>query len=215
MFIFLRGNRNARIKTYTDHEHQCSDCKDFDLQVKVYKDYYHFMFIPIFPNGVKTVKIHCKKCGEPYRSDSLQKQYELRTRNPFWLYSGIILVGLIGLGAVAAVYTNDYLTTRFVEAPRPGDVFRIHDKQRTTSAFAKVTRVAGDTIYFFDNRVDYFGDPSKMDSADFFVADKEVPMTRQDLKDMLHNAIITDVFRHYDEEAGFGRVRLVDSSAAK
>jgi len=61
--LLFRGVRNGRIKTYTDHEHQCNDCKDFDLKVKVFKDYYHFFFLPAFPTGVKTVKIRCNKCG--------------------------------------------------------------------------------------------------------------------------------------------------------
>src|ERR1700742_5274495 len=115
--LLFRGVRNGRIKTYTDNEHQCNDCKDFDLKVKVYKDYYHFLFIPAFPTGVKTVKIRCNKCGEPYRSDSLQKQYELRTRNPFWLYSWILLAGLLVVGAVVAVQVNDRLIHHYAANP--------------------------------------------------------------------------------------------------
>jgi len=204
--LLFRGVRNGRIKTYTDHEHQCNDCKDFDLKVKVFKDYYHFFFLPAFPTGVKTVKIRCNKCGEPYRSDSLQKQYELRTRNPFWLYSWIILVGLLVLGAVVAVQVNDRLNHSYVSSPRPGDVYAVSPRH-SLDVFFKVVRVNGDSVMTYGNHYQYLSSTNTLDTADYFSLDRPTLFSKKDLVGMLDSGVITNVSRNYDESSGFNRVK--------
>lgn len=57
--FFLRGTRKARIKTYQHHDRQCEQCKDFNLTIRVYKDYFHVYFISFTASGVKTSVIHC------------------------------------------------------------------------------------------------------------------------------------------------------------
>ena len=204
--LLFRGVRNGRIKTYVDHEHQCNDCKDFDLKVKVFKDYYHFMFIPAFPTGVKTVKIRCNKCGEPYRSDSLQKQYELRTRNPFWLYSWILLAGLLVVGAVAAVKVNDRLNRSYVSNPQPGDVYAVNPRG-SLPVFFRVARVNGDSVMAYGNHYQYVSSTNTLDTADYFGLDRQVLFSKKDLVGMVDSGIITDAYRHYDESSGFNRVK--------
>src|SRR5947208_13350230 len=90
MFIIF-GRRKARIKKYTDSPEYCKSCNSYELQIKVYKEYFHIFFIPFFPTGHKTVKIHCKKCGEPFRMDTVQKHYQSITRTPIYLYTGLLL----------------------------------------------------------------------------------------------------------------------------
>ena len=204
--LLLKGTRTARIKTYTDHDHQCNDCKDFDLKVKVYKQYFHFFFIPIFAEGIKTVKIRCNKCDEPYRSDSLQKQYENRTRTPFWLYTGVLVVGLAVLGGVGAGLLNGYLNGRYVANPQPGDVYEVKHPN-TFIEFYKVVRINGDSIVTYNNNVQYVFSTSALDSTDYFVSAREVLFSKNELGGMLDSGIITDVSRHYGESSGFNRLK--------
>jgi hypothetical protein len=93
--LLLKGTRTARIRTYSDHEHRCDSCKEFDMSVAVYQPYFHFFFIPIAPNGEKSVKVYCKNCSQPFRKDSMNRVYEEKTKTPFYLYTFTIFVGLI------------------------------------------------------------------------------------------------------------------------
>ena len=100
--FYLRGTRTARIKTYEDHAHQCDSCNGFDMTVKVYQQYFHFFFIPVAPTGDKFVKAYCNKCTQPFRNDSMNREYEAKTKAPFYLYTFIIIVALlfvVGFGA--------------------------------------------------------------------------------------------------------------------
>ena len=94
MFL-ITGTRTVRIKTYSDQAHRCDACKDFDLSVAVYQPYFHIIFIPVAPNGVKTTKAHCSSCGQPFRNDTMNREYEKKTRTPFYLYTLTILIGLL------------------------------------------------------------------------------------------------------------------------
>jgi hypothetical protein len=94
MFL-ITGTRTVRIKLYTHHAHRCDSCKDFEMSVAVYQPYFHIIFMPVAPNGVKTVKAHCNSCGQPFRNDSMHREYEQKTRTPFYLYTLTILIGLL------------------------------------------------------------------------------------------------------------------------
>src|SRR5688572_12735660 len=105
--LILHGRRTARIKRYTDNQHSCRSCGVFDLDVRVYRDFYHLFFIPLFPVGGKSVKIKCKNCGEPMRLDPLQKHYENLSKTPIYLYAIPILVaGLFAIGLIGNLNTQ-------------------------------------------------------------------------------------------------------------
>src|SRR5450755_901779 len=93
--LFLKGTRTIRVKTWQDHAHQCDACKDFNLSVGIYMKYFHVFFIPIAAFGIKSTKMCCASCGQVVRIDSVSREYEKRTKTPFYLYSGMILVGLL------------------------------------------------------------------------------------------------------------------------
>src|SRR5882757_5515391 len=103
--LFLKGTRTIRIKIWQDHARQCDACKDFNLSVGVYMKYFHVFFIPIAAFGIKSTKIYCASCGQVVRIDSLSREYEKRTKTPFYLYCGTILVGfLIVAGIVLSAF---------------------------------------------------------------------------------------------------------------
>jgi len=207
--FFLKGTRKARIKTYQHHDRQCDDCKDFDLTIKVYKDYFHFWFIPIFANGIKSTTIKCNNCGAPIRSDSLSKEYESKTRIPFYLYTGVILIVLLVAAGGAAGAWNHYERTQFVSNPQVGDVYLIKGKEFTLTIyyFVRVQHINGDSVIASNNHIGYLETTSAMSPDDYFVADKEIAYTKTQIKEMFEKGMISDVVRDYDTATGFTRVR--------
>jgi hypothetical protein len=100
--FYLKGTRTARIRIYEEHTHRCDSCRDFDMSVAVYQQYFHFFFIPVAPTGDKFIKAWCNKCTQPFRNDSMNREYEKKTKAPFYLYSFTIIVALlviVGFGA--------------------------------------------------------------------------------------------------------------------
>ncbi len=208
MFI-LHGRRTAKIKKYTDVHQNCKSCKVFDLDVRVYRDYYHLFFIPVFPIGVKTAKINCKNCGEPFRMDSLQSEYEKKTRTPFYLYTIPILFALL-----IAVVVNANMNTQkekkiFVENPMVGDVYKIRkdEDNSTTYYFLKLVRINGDTVVTYHNNLVYHSFVSKFNNEDYFVKNDELYFTKDELKKMLNNKEINSVERDYGTYEGFHRIK--------
>ena len=103
--FFIHGKKTARIKRDTYHQYACKNCKDFDLDIRVYREYFHVFFIPFFPIGYKEVKIRCNNCGEPKWIESVQKHYEKTSRTPFYLYGAAILLILLIVSCVVVEFT--------------------------------------------------------------------------------------------------------------
>ena len=134
MFV-LFGRQRVRIKKYTENRHYCRSCNSFDLNVKVYKEYFHIFFIPFFPIGNKTTKIYCNNCGEPFRIETIQKQYESITRTPIYLYTGTILIASLILLTVNANIRTQKEKAKFVENPKIGDVYRIRKDENNSTSY--------------------------------------------------------------------------------
>ena len=144
MFV-IYGRRVTRIKRCTDNRQYCNSCNSFDLDVKVYRGYYHLFFIPVFPVGDKTVKIRCNSCGQPMRSETIQKYYEGISRTPFYLYTlPILFAGLI-LILINANLNTQKEKAKFVENPKVGDVYTIRrdENSLTTYFFLRVSNIQG------------------------------------------------------------------------
>lgn len=208
MFI-LKGVRTARIKTYKDHDHQCSECKYFDLTVKVYKEYFHFFFLPISATGSKTVKIVCNTCGQLFRSDKLNKQYESKTNTPFYLYSGVILVSCFILACITISIFSQNENSRFVANPKVGDVYLINKEQgqSTSYYYLRIAGMSGDSVIMYHSNLEYLNYSSEFNGEDYFVSGEKVIYTRDLLKEMLQKGVINSVKRDYDAESGFNRLK--------
>lgn len=213
----IYGKRVAKIKEFSDHSHNCTSCKTFDLQVKVYQEYYHAFFIPFVAFGDKTVEIRCNQCTEPIRTEALIKAYEKNTKTPFYMYSLAILVtGVVAffmlLGLVTTLQTKSYIAN-----PQAGDVYLVHEKTGLEGYYyLRVAAVKGDTVMAYRNHVRYVsldGSPDKFSDEDYFVEDHFRFFTKADLKQMLAADEITVAKRHYDAETGFNRVGSEDSNS--
>lgn len=208
MFL-IYGRKVTRIKKYTDNQNHCKACKSFDLNVEVYKEYFHIFFIPFVPTGDKAVKISCNNCGEPFRVDSVQKDYENNTRLPVYLYSGLIMVVALILLLVNENIKTQKEKARIVEDPRVGDVYTIRkDENNSTSYyFLRAAQIKGDTVYAYHSNLIYNGYITQLNDEDFFVKAEELIFTKKELKEMLDKGEINDVERNYEADAGFDRIK--------
>lgn len=208
MFV-IYGRRTARIKRYTDNQHRCKSCSSVDLDIKVYRGFYHLFFIPFFPAGDKSVKIYCNNCGEPLRLESLQKHYEGSTKTPVYLYAGVFLISGLILLLVNANLNTQKEKKKFVDNPMVGDVYRISkDENNSTSYyFLRVSQINGDTVFAYHNNLVYGGFITKLNDDDFFVKTDELIFTKNGLKEMLDRAEINSVERNYGDSEGFNRIR--------
>ena len=207
--LLIYGRRTARIRRYTDNQQACKSCKSFDLDVKVFRDYYHLFFIPAVAVGEKTVRIRCKNCTEPFNMAATQKHYEDITRTPFYLYTlAILLVGILSFLVIANIYTQKE-KTKFVENPSIGDVYQVRKNENNSTSyyFLKVTSIKGDTVVVYHNNLVYTGFVIKLNDEDYFVKDDELIFSKNELKQMLERAEINSVERGYGDEEGFNRVK--------
>ena len=208
MFV-IYGRRTARIKKYTDNQQACQSCKAFDLDIKVYRDYYHLFFIPVFPAGDKTVKIRCNNCGEPMRLKTIQRHYESISKTPFYLFTFPILFAGLIIILVNANLNAQKEKALFVDNPNVGDVYRIRkdENNKTTYYFLRLVRISGDTVVAYHNNLEYSGFISKLNDDDFFVKDEELYFLKPELKQMLEKMEINSVDRNYGDYEGFNRIK--------
>lgn len=208
MFL-IYGRKTARIKKYTENHQACNSCKAFDLDVRVYRDYYHLFFIPFFPVGGKTVKIHCNSCGQPMRLDTMQNHYAGISKTPFYLYAGPILAAGLILIAINANFNTQKEKEKFVENPKVGDVYTMRKDENTltTYYFLKIAGIHGDTVIVYHNNLEYSRFISKLNEDDYFVKDDEIFFLKSDLKQMLIKMEINAVDRNYGEYEGFNRIK--------
>lgn len=192
--LFIYGKPTARIKYFADHSHRCQNCGSYDLSVGVYRKYFHIFFIPFAAFGVKTAKIHCSQCTAPYRSDSLQLQYEGMARTPIYLYAGTIMISLLILTSIALLFVNKNAEARYIKNPVAGDVYLLKDANTTAYYFMKVINVKNDSIITYRNAADYVFYVSKPQEKDSFVTE-ELWISKKDLQKMYDNDIIQSVDR--------------------
>lgn len=207
--LMVHGRRQAKIKRYRNSQEFCSNCKSFDLDIFVYRDYYHLFFIPFFPIGEKLVTIFCYKCGHFIRNEPIEKKYGQSTKTPFYLYAGLMLVCALVLFIIAANLSTQKEKQRFVENPKAGDVYTIRNEENNTTTyyFLRVKQITGDTVWAYHSNLEYGGFTYKLAAEDFFVETGLLTFLKTELKDMLERGEINSVDRNYGDEEGFNRIR--------
>lgn len=195
--LFIFGRRVARIGRYIDNDHICYPCKAFEREIHVYRPYFHFCFIPVFPIGGRQFEIRCRNCGDETRSETLVKKYEKSAKTPFYLYSALILsVGL----AIFWFYwnrNNQKHKIEYIGNPMVGDVYTITEEKNTgtTYSFLRLAEIRGDTVMAFHSNLEYSGFVSSLAEDDYFVKDDTVIFKRKELREMLEKGEIYSVKR--------------------
>jgi hypothetical protein len=69
--------------------------------------------------------IDCASCGKGIRFHSLSREYEKRTRTPFYLYAGTILVGLLIAAGFVLSAIGAHERDGYIKSPQVGDVYLV------------------------------------------------------------------------------------------
>lgn len=207
MFIFY-GRKMARIKTYTDHQHACPHCNAFDLNIEVYREYFHLYWIPAFPVGVERSIIECNACRNRVTSNAISQEYEQKTRAPIYFYIWPILFATL-VGCI--IYSNieeGREKAALVADPQVGDVYTIrkNEDKKASYYFLRLIRVEGDTVIAYHNNFIYSGEVNRLHDSDFFDQGEELMFLKPQLKTMLEDDEINSVNRGYDPTDAFNRL---------
>lgn len=199
MFL-LYGKRSLIIKKYTDHTHACPHCRGLNLDVKIEKSYYHLFYIPFFPSRGKFAHITCGNCGKPYKDPVLEEdyyieledEYEKRTKNPLYLYSGLLLIALLTLFMVFSNLRTQQQKAEYIAQPQTGDTYLIREKRADHKVYyyLNVYRISGDSVFTHPGHLEYLSFARKMKKGDYFETDQVRPYTKQLLKKMLDDGMI-------------------------
>lgn len=204
MFL-IYGKRSLIIKKFTDHSHACPHCRGLNLEVKVEKTYYHLFYIPFFPARGKFAVIACGDCGKPYKDpvieadyyDELEDTYEKQTKNPIYLYTGLILSVLLVMFIIFSNLRYQQLKADCIANPQTGDTYQIREKRagRKYYYYVNVFRVSGDSVFAHPSHNEYLGFVRKMATRDYFDTSLVRPYTKQELRQMLEDGMIIKVER--------------------
>ena len=206
--LFLRGTRTIRIKMWQDHTRQCDECKEFNLTIGVFMNYFHFYFIPIAAFGPKSTKMYCASCGHGVRLDSLSREYEKKTRAPFYLYSGTILIGLLIAAGIVVSMVGAHQRDGYIKNPHVGDVYLVKRDSPPPTAwyFLRIAQMRGDTAVVYHSHLEYSASVYQFNVDDYFVSGEESEYPTADLKGLYQKGTIVTIFRDEDN-TGFSRIK--------
>ncbi len=195
--LLIHGKKTARIKMASDHHEQCKHCKAFDISVAVFRDYYHFYFIPFLPVGPKYVKAWCHACGQRFGSVAFEKEYENKATTPIYLYAlPLVILLIVVFGMFANIWAQKE-KANLVQNPKAGDIYLVSKDQNDSTFyyFLKIATVKQDTIGLYHNERLYFSYTSGLQQGDSFVTGDTLVYTRKELEKMLDKGEINDVQR--------------------
>ncbi|SHK77888.1 hypothetical protein SAMN05444266_101111 [Chitinophaga jiangningensis] len=130
------GKRIALIKHVHVADTVCPECRASQLQVRVMRDYHHFLSVPLYPTGKKMVTIYCTACDSGQRVPALREKF-LQTGTPILLYAGALPFFWMALYAYLSDKATSNRIQHYATNPREGDVYKM-------KAFSN-----GTPMYFF------------------------------------------------------------------
>ena len=205
---YITGKRTACIKKYIDKEIACPSCNQYQLEVKIYRPYWHLMFIPFAPEGDKTAEIRCKNCGAPYNMYVTEQAYAARARTPLYLYSALLIIGFGLLCVFGFLFMRDKKRDGYVAAPMVGDVYALEQREGNSRYYylVKIKAISGDSLFMYHTNYTYSITDQTLDAKDFFVKDDIVLYTITEMKKLREKGTLVAVQRgypasqHYDRE---------------
>lgn len=198
------GQRTIRIKKIDDYNIKCENCGKYHQRFKVYQQYFHFMFIPLFPLYTKTIRCYCVECNDGFNEKKMN-DYLSMTRAPLYLYLGSILFA--GFIVFITLLNLDLKEQKieFVNNPEIGDVYKIRQEENniTTYYFLKISNIKSDTIDLIHGALQYCDYTTGMDDFDYFVKNDVWKLLKSDLVNYLDNGYILSVERDYNISSRF------------
>ncbi|MBS1563882.1 MAG: hypothetical protein JST39_05810 [Bacteroidetes bacterium] len=164
------------------------------MSVGVYREYYHFFFIPFVPFGPKSAKIWCHNCGAPFHAEAVKRHYENISRTPFYFYSFLILaIGFVLFLAGLNIATQKDKAA-FIKSPKRGDSYTVRDSTNNYY-FLKLVAIRGDSLLMLHNHFLYQRFTSTPENGDYFDKDDTLIYTQSKLQAMLDSGEIVGTKR--------------------
>ncbi len=206
--LFIKGVRNARIKTYQVHK-ECKNCRAFDLSVGIFHDYYHVFYVPVVPVGAKSSIILCNRCGIQMGSADISDEYEAMAKIPFYLYTALLLLGVLVIAGIYESLSGQHDRQMYIADPRMGDVYLREQKVNGIDeySFLRVEQVAGDSVTACYNHLTYLSSPSGFSPEDYFDTKMEAILSKAHLKQLFEKDTIETIYRDYATATGFNRMK--------
>ena len=200
----IKGRRVKKIKSYDDKYAECSNCRAANIRFTVFREYFHFWFLPLFPSDIKDVKGVCLNCGA-WNGNRVKEDYLDQTRTPVYFYSGTIIF-LTGIFLLTIYYINQNSEESvMIDDPQIGDVYLINDAEKNPEEYywLKVNEIEDEKIYLIRSAFDYSWLQIEMDHADYFDRNKRTLISKEDLRKMFDEDKIKYVERNYDSDSRF------------
>jgi hypothetical protein len=208
MFL-TSGNKTARIKKYTEYQITCLSCKKNEMDVKIFRDYFHVYFIPFCPMGDNVVHVRCKVCDEPVRDEKTKRTLKNQVKAPFYFFSiPIIILSVITLGIILNLKTQKEKDI-MINQPKVGDVYLMVNTKNEISTyyFNIVFDIKNDSIMMYRNRYEYSQYTVQLNRDDYFDKSNVYKISSTELKTMLESSAINAIIRNYNKENEFNRFK--------
>ncbi|GEM_PF-959953 len=174
MLIF--GTNKFKLKHAPFKGHRCVRCDREETAIKIFGHYFHIFFIPIFPLK-KSAIIGCKSCkhiNAPNEVDQSVKDFmksaKQSVKQPWYAYSGSMLLFLIVLGITISSKIIAHNKTEKIMSPEVGDVHLLWSNSFGfwEYSYQKVIGVNQDSIWVVRNQIMYEFRPYRMATSDSF-----------------------------------------------
>lgn len=150
--MIIYGTRHKAISQET-FQGKCTHCGQLaTVQFVVAQRYAHVFWIPFFPIGKKGVSV-CSHCKQTLTSKEFNDEYrefydqvKQNRRPPVYMYSGLILIGLLIVSAVISGNKHEAALRKQIANPRAGQVYFIKEAHRRYTLY-KVVDTARDSVY--------------------------------------------------------------------
>ena len=188
--IFFSGNSSALIKSETSYYTTCPICEQKGQVVfYVYGKYFHFMFIPCFPNG-RDLSAHCMKCNSvidyPQMSKDMKNEifeFSNKQRRSILHYTGlsIFLFGFLLFLLLINKYDNQ--KAHYIANPEVNDIYNIISDSDKYYSIMRLEKTKGDSAYFSTNKysVSNASELHKINIDENFKTSRLLPIAIKDL----------------------------------
>lgn len=172
-----------------------------------------YFWVPLFAykKSATIVCTHCRNAVEEKylgkESKDALKLYKSAAKQPWYLFSGLILIGLF----IGYLIVNDQVETShrkaLIGAPREGDVYLVKntaEPSKYNHDFLKVRAIVGDSLWISPSSYSYRGIVTKLEPEDGFYS-VMYAIHKSYLQELEEAGELKNVFRDYGTEAGFYR----------
>lgn len=147
----------AKERYFEKTDIKCPRCGAEGLEMRIFVEYAHMMWIPTLPIG-KTAVTYCTSCRETLKPEqmprSLKVQYGNRkslARPLLWMYSGLGVIAILSVIIIAGIIRKQQRTARYMKDLQKGDILEI---KRTANAYTlfKIAAIRSDSVFVMTNR---------------------------------------------------------------